>query len=129
MTEFVLAIDQGTTNTKALALDESGRVVARHSVQTPVAYPRPGWVEQSSDEIWRAATDAIDGCAAKLPEEAAIAAVGISNQRESVLLWRRSTGETIGPCVTWQCRRTSDRIDAIRTAEVEEKVVSETGLG
>jgi glycerol kinase len=129
MTGFVLAIDQGTTNTKSLALDQDGHIAARHSVPTPVSYPRPGWVEQSGDAIWRATTDAIEGCLAALPDDASLAAVGISNQRESVLLWRRSTGETIGPCVTWQCRRSSDRIDAIRSAEVEETVVSKTGLG
>ncbi len=129
MTGFVLAIDQGTTNTKALALDNHGRIAARHSVPTPVSYPRPGWVEQSGAAIWRATTDAIEGCVAVLPADASLAAVSISNQRESVLLWRRSTGETIGPCVTWQCRRSSDRIDAIRSARVEETVVSKTGLG
>ena len=58
-----------------------------------------------------------------------IAAIGISNQRETVLLWRRSTGETIGPCVTWQCRRSSDRVDALRTPAIEEAVESKTGLG
>ncbi|MGA8715514.1 MAG: FGGY family carbohydrate kinase, partial [Roseiarcus sp.] len=129
MTGFVLAIDQGTTNTKALALDNHGHIAARHSVPTPVSYPRPGWVEQSGAAIWRATTDAIEGCVAVLPADASLAAVSISNQRESVLLWRRSTGETIGPCVTWQCRRSSDRIDAIRSARVEETVVSKTGLG
>jgi glycerol kinase len=129
MSSFVLAIDQGTTNTKALALDQDGRIAARHSVPTPVAYPRPGWVEQSGDEIWRATTDAIAGCVSALPDRASIAAVSVSNQRESVLLWRRSTGKTIGPCVTWQCRRSSDRIDAIRTPKVEEAVISKTGLG
>ena len=129
MSAFVLAIDQGTTNTKALALDPDGRIVARHSVPTPIAYPRPGWVEQSGDEIWRATTAAIDGCLSVLPEPATIAAIGVSNQRETVLLWRRSTGETIGPCVTWQCRRSSDRIDALRTPAIEEAVESKTGLG
>jgi glycerol kinase len=129
MSAFVLAIDQGTTNTKALALDPDGRIVARHSVPTPIAYPRPGWVEQSGDEIWRATTAALDGCLKALPEKAKIAAIGISNQRETVLLWRRSTAETIGPCVTWQCRRSSDRIDALRTPDVEQSVVSKTGLG
>ena len=129
MSAFVLAIDQGTTNTKALALDPDGRIVARHSVPTPIAYPRPGWVEQSGDEIWRATTAAIDGCLSALPEPATIAAIGVSNQRETVLLWRRSTGETIGPCVTWQCRRSSDRIDALRTPAIEEAVQSKTGLG
>ena len=129
MSAFVLAIDQGTTNTKALALGADGRIVARHSVPTPIAYPRPGWVEQSGDEIWSATTAAIDGCLSALPEPVIIAAIGISNQRETVLLWRRSTGETIGPCVTWQCRRSSDRIDALRTPAIEEAVESKTGLG
>jgi glycerol kinase len=129
MSAFVLAIDQGTTNTKALALDSDGRIVARHSVPTPITYPRPGWVEQSGDAIWRATTEAMFGCLAALPGQVTIASIGISNQRETVLLWRRSTRETIGPCVTWQCRRSSDRIDALRTPDVEERVVSRTGLG
>jgi glycerol kinase len=129
MSAFVLAIDQGTTNTKALALDREGRIVARHSVPTPIAYPRPGWVEQSGDEIWRVTTAAVDGCLSALPASATIAAIGVSNQRETVLLWRRSTGETVGPCVTWQCRRSSDRIDALRTPAIEEAVESKTGLG
>jgi glycerol kinase len=129
MSVFVLAIDQGTTNTKALALDQDGRVAARHSVPTPVRYPRPGWVEQSGEEIWRATTAAIDGCLSTLPEQSKIAAIGVSNQRETVLLWKRSTGETIGPCVTWQCRRSSDRIDAIRTPDIERTLFSKTGLG
>lgn len=129
MTGYVLALDQGTSNTKALAFDSTGQVVARHSVPTPVHYPQPGWVEQSGWEIWRATLDAIEGCLANLPDGFNIAAIGVSNQRETVLLWRRSTGETIGPCVTWQCRRTSDRIDALRSREIEERVVATTGLG
>ena len=129
MSGFVLALDQGTTNTKALAIDEQGQIAARHSVSTPVRYPKPGWVEQSGAEIWSATVQAIEGCLAALPADRRLAAVGVSNQRESVLLWRRSTGETIGPCVTWQCRRSADRIDAIRSPEVEAAVVAKTGLG
>jgi glycerol kinase len=129
MQSFILALDQGTTNTKALALDADGRIAARHSVPTPIVYPRPGWVEQSGAEIWQATVGAIDGCLAALPELASIASLSISNQRESVMLWRRSTGETIGPCVTWQCRRSADRIDAIRNPKTEELVVAKTGLG
>jgi glycerol kinase len=129
MTGYILALDQGTTNTKALALDAEGRIVARHSVPTPVRYPKAGWVEQSAAEIWAATAEAIDGCLKALPEGATIAAVSVSNQRESVQLWRRSTGETIGPSVTWQCRRSADRIDAIRTPANEEAVAATTGLG
>jgi glycerol kinase len=129
MRALVLAIDQGTTNTKALALDTDGHIVARQSVPTPISYPRPGWVEQSGVEVWGATTAAIEGCVAALPDEGTIAAIGISNQRETVLLWRRSTGETVGPCVTWQCRRSSDRVDAVRAPETEEAVASKSGLG
>ena len=129
MSGYVLAIDQGTTNTKALALDADARVAAIYSVPTPIAYPRPGWVEQSGREIWAATMAAVDGCLAHLPEGGKIASLAISNQRETVLLWRRSTGRTIGPCVTWQCRRSSARIDALRTPEREARVAALTGLG
>jgi glycerol kinase len=129
MSGFILALDQGTTNTKALAIDGEGRIAARHSVPTPVRYPRPGWVEQSGAEIWSATVEAIEGCLAALPAEARPAAVSLANQRESVLLWRRSTGATIGPCVTWQCRRSADRVDALRAPATEEAVVATTGLG
>ena len=129
MTGYVLALDQGTTNTKAVALDAEARVAARHSAPTPVRYPRPGWVEQSGAEIWRATCEAIEGCLAALPPGATIAApLGVANQRETVLLWRRSTGEPIGPCVTWQCRRSADRIDRIRNPKTEEAVARTTGL-
>ena len=129
MRSFILALDQGTTNTKALAIDAQGRIAARHSVPTPIRYPKPGWVEQSGAEIWSATVEAIEGCLAALPADASLAAVSVSNQRESVLLWRRSTGETIGPCVTWQCRRSADRVDALRAPATEEAVVAKTGLG
>jgi glycerol kinase len=129
MSGFILALDQGTTNTKALAIDGQGRIAARHSVPTPVRYPKPGWVEQSGVEIWAATVEAIEGCLAALPAEARVAAVSVSNQRESVLLWRRSTGGSIGPCVSWQCRRSADRVDALRAPATEEAVAATTGLG
>ncbi len=129
MSGFILALDQGTTNTKALAIDGQGRIAARHSAPTPVRYPRLGWVEQSGAEIWSATVEAIEGCLAALPADARLAAVSVANQRESVLLLRRSTGVTIGPCVTWQCRRSADRVDALRAPATEEAVVATTGLG
>ena len=129
MSGYVLAIDQGTTNTKVLALDGDASVAAAFAVPTPVSYPRPGWVEQSASEIWRVTQAAIDGCLASLPTGAAVAAVAIANQRETVQLWRRSTGEPVGPCVTWQCRRSAKRIDALRSPETEERVAEISGLG
>jgi glycerol kinase len=129
MKGYVLAIDQGTTNTKSIALDADARVAASHAVPTPVRYPKPGWVEQSGDEIWSATLGAIQGCVARLPDGAKVATIAVTNQRESVLLWRRSTGETVGPCVTWQCRRSADRLDRLRSPELQESVTAKTGLG
>ena len=125
---FILAIDQGTTNSKALLLDEAGTVVARASAPVGVRYPQPGWVEQSPADIWQSVVKVIGECVAAAGSRT-IAAVGIANQRESVLLWHRRTGEPIGPCVTWQCRRSADRIHALRTPAFEHEVQATTGLG
>ena len=129
MSAHVLAIDQGTTNTKAL-----GAGCGRPHRGTPL---RADAGALSAARLGRAigrrdlARDDVRRSTAALapagPSE--IAAVAIANQRESVLLWRRSTGEPIGPCVTWQCRRSSDRIDAIRIPATEETVAATTGLG
>jgi len=129
MPPLVLAIDQGTTNTKALLIDARGKIAARGSSPVPVSYPQPGWVEQSGLQIWDSVLDATAKCLAQQQANAPIAAIGISNQRESVMLWDRRTGTPIGPCVTWQCRRSAARIEKLRTPEIEELVAARTGLG
>ena len=128
MASHVLAIDQGTTNSKALLIDEAGAVSASAAVPVPVAYPRPDWVEQSPHDLWETLVRAIAGCREQTANGAEIAAIGISNQRELVLLWDRVSGKPIGPCVTWQCRRSSGRIDRLRSPAVEAMVAERTGL-
>jgi glycerol kinase len=128
MTSGVLAIDQGTTNTKALLIDAAGGIVARASVPVAVTHPRPGWVEQSGEAIWLSVQAAVEACLKARPD-VKLASIGISNQRESVLLWDRRTGEAIGPCVTWQCRRSTERLAPLRRPEVEKLVADRTGLG
>ena len=128
MSRTILAIDQGTTNSKALLIDEKGAVVATAAVPVPVSYPQPGWVEQSPEELWGTLVRAVAACRKQAGEGTEIAAIGISNQRESVLLWDRATGRPIGPCVTWQCRRSAERIDRLRSPAVEEAVAAKTGL-
>ena len=91
----VLAIDQGTTNTKALLVDEGGRIVARASRPLTPTYPQPAWVEQDAGEIWRSVRECVDEVLEACPDVDPIA-VGISNQRESVVGWERKTGE-LGP--------------------------------
>jgi glycerol kinase len=128
MTAGVLAIDQGTTNTKALLIEASGEIIARASRPMAVTHPKPGWAEQSGGSLWRSVREAAAECLAARPD-VTLAAIGISNQRESVLLWDRATGDPLGPCVTWQCRRSAERLAPLRRPDIEKLVVSKTGLG
>jgi glycerol kinase len=128
MTSGVLAIDQGTTNTKALLIDASGAIVARASVPVVVTHPKAGWAEQSGEAIWQSVQTAVGECLAARPD-IRLASIGISNQRESVLVWDRATGAALGPCVTWQCRRSAERLMPLRRPEVEKLVADKTGLG
>lgn len=125
--DLILAIDQGTTNTKALLVDAAGRVVAAASVKVPVAFPRPGWVESDALELWGTVEAAIAACLDGV-DGARVAAVAVANQRESVLVWERATGRPLGPVVSWQCRRSTDICDVIRAGGDEELVRSRTGL-
>jgi glycerol kinase len=109
----VLAIDQGTTNTKALLVDvESGRVASEASAPTGVRFPAPGWVEQDAQEIWLATTAAVTACLKGLPG-ARVAAIAISNQRETAVCWSRSTGLPLGPALGWQDARTAQWCEAL----------------
>ena len=104
--EYILAIDQGTTNSKVLLIGRSGEIAASASRPVKIAFPQPGWVEQDGMDLWRSVADAVNDCLAQA-EGAEIAAIGVSNQRESAMVWDRRTGRPAGPCVIWQCRRTA----------------------
>ncbi len=124
----VLAIDQGTTNTKALLIDQEGRIVASASRPLAIHFPQPGWVEQDARELWASVVDAADECLARA-DGTVPAAIGISNQRESVVAWDRRTGAPVGPCVVWQCRRTAPFCAELRRRGCEEPLRERTGLG
>lgn len=124
----ILALDQGTTNSKALVIDESGRTVAQASRRVAVTYPQSGWAEQDPREIWATAQAVINEAAAGAPGQV-IVAIAISNQRESILIWEAATGAPIGPCILWQCRRSVERCEQLRAAGMEEFVAERSGLG
>lgn len=124
----ILAIDQGTTNSKAVIVDGAGRIVAAAARPVSTRFPRPGWVEQDARELWRTAVEAANECLERAGGTAP-AAIGISNQRESVLIWDRRTGEPQGPCITWQCRRTSEFCARLRARGMEKRLAERTGLG
>jgi len=123
----ILAIDQGTTNTKAVLLTGQGRILAQASRSMQVVYPKPGWAEQSASAIWATVMAVIEDIAKAA--DSSIAAIAISNQRESIVLWDAVTGEPVAPCVIWQCRRSSERCAALRRAGHEAEIVAKTGLG
>jgi glycerol kinase len=123
----VLAIDEGTTNAKAVLVSRTGEILATGSAPVPISHPQPGWVEQDAEAIWQATLAAIGACLAQAPDTA-IEALGISNQRESVLIWDRRTGAPLGPVLSWQCRRTAPACAALRAAGHEPGVIARTGL-
>ena len=125
-TGLILAVDQGTTNTKALAVDGSGDVVASASVPMHVAYPRPGWAEQSADDIWTAVTTVMAEVAKSTGP--VFDALAISNQRETIVVWDAETGRPIAPAIIWQCRRSVDICNAVRDRGHAERVEAKTGL-
>jgi len=125
--QVILAIDEGTTNSKAVLVDQAGGIIVSGSSPVPIAHPQSGWVQQDANEIWAATTKAIAACLQQAPD-VQIAALGISNQRESILIWDRKTGTPLGPVVTWQCRRTTVACDALKQAGHEPVVIAKTGL-
>ncbi len=129
MARFVVAIDQGTTGTTVLVFDLQGRVRGRGYSEFRQYYPRPGWVEHDAEEIWQVTQRVLRAAlrAAKArPHE--VAAVGITNQRETVVLWDRVSGRPVHRAIVWQDRRTAERCAQLRSQGLEEMVRNRTGL-
>ena len=126
---YILAIDQGTTSTRSVVLDAGGRV--RCSAQRELAqhYPQPGWVEHDAEEIWQASVDTARRALAQAGLGARdIAGIGITNQRETTVVWERASGKPIARAIVWQDRRTAERCAALRAAGHAEAVQAKTGL-
>lgn len=127
MAKLLLAIDSGTTSTRALAFDRAGRVVASAARPLPQAFPAPGWVEHDAAAIRDLTREVAEAVVAEVGAEA-IAAVGLANQRETAVAWDRETGVPLAPAIVWQDRRTADRCEALRACGHEALVQERTGL-
>lgn len=128
-TEFVLGIDQGTTGSTVLAFDARGRVRSRGYAELPQHFPKPGWVEHRGSEIWDTTLRALRSALGPLGgARTRIAAIGITNQRETTLFWDRATSRACGPAIVWQDRRTAARCAALKRAGHEGDVARRTGL-
>ena len=125
----VLALDQGTTSSRALLLDEAGRVVGQAQQEITQHFPRPGWVEHDPAEIWRTQRETARAALSEAGVPAsAVAAVGITNQRETTVVWDRATGEPVHPAIVWQDRRTADACARLAAAGWADAVRQRTGL-
>lgn len=123
---YVIAIDQGTTNTKAILVDGSGRVVAKASAPLKSSYPRPGWAEQSAEDIWASVQAVVADIVATGACD--IAGLAIANQRETLVVWDAATGRSITPAILWQCRRTAKACETLIANGSDPAVTDATGL-
>jgi glycerol kinase len=124
---FILAIDQGTTSSRAILFDASARPVASHSVEIQQYYPANGWVEHDPEEIW-STTLTCCRVAMKGISATEVAGIGITNQRETAVAWDRATGKPLYRAIVWQDRRTADRCRALKARKLEPKITRRTGL-
>jgi glycerol kinase len=129
MKKYILALDQGTTSSRAILFDHQGQILGSAAQEFPQYFPQPGWVEHDPNEIWRSQI----AVARKVLldnhiESNQILAIGIANQRETTVVWDRATGEPIAPAIVWQDRRTADACEALRLAGKAKKITDITGL-
>jgi glycerol kinase len=128
MADFILVIDEGTTSTRAIVYDRQFGEVALAQEEVALQYPADGWVEQNGEEIWSRTLSVCRTVIAKAGGADRIAAIGITNQRETTLVWERMTGKPIAPAIIWQDRRTAAACDALKAKGNEAAVQDETGL-
>lgn len=127
--KYVMALDQGTTSSRCILFDHSGEICSLAQKEYTQYYPKPGWVEHNPREIWSSQLSvAIEAMAEVGATASDIAAIGITNQRETTIVWDKKTGEPVYPAIVWQCRRTADLIDNLLEKGYGEKIKEKTGL-
>jgi glycerol kinase len=129
MKDFILALDQGTTSSRAIVFDHNGLPVATAQKEFTQIYPKPGWVEHDPDEIWSTqAGVALEAITEAGIESVNIACIGITNQRETTVVWNRKTGKPVYNAIVWQDRRTADFCDQLKRNGQSMKILEKTGL-
>ena len=129
MAQYIMALDAGTTSNRCILFDQEGRVRAAAQKEFPQIFPKPGWVEHDAREIWATQLGVAVEAMGKIGATAAdIAAIGITNQRETTVVWDRATGEPMYNAIVWQCRRTSAYCDELKARGYAEAIRRKTGL-
>ena len=131
MAKYVMALDAGTTSNRCIIFDQKGNMIAGAQKEFTQFFPHPGWVEHDASEIWQTqlivAREAMKKAGAEYSD---IAAIGITNQRETTILWDRATGQPVSHAIVWQCRRTADFTEELKAKNpgIVEKFRKKTGL-
>ena len=127
--KYIIALDQGTTSSRAVVFDELGRIVGSHGIEFRQIYPKPGWVEHDPQDILNSQVTALKKAVeiSGIPVNS-IAAIGITNQRETTLIWERTTGKTLGNAIVWQCRRTAPIVERLKKDGLSSIITNRTGL-
>lgn len=129
MKKYIMALDQGTTSSRCILFDKSGRMCSQAQQEFEQLYPKPGWVEHDPMEIWSSQMSVAAQALAKIGADANdIAAIGITNQRETTIVWNKRTGQPVYHAIVWQCRRTADMIDGIEAEGFDVYLRNTTGL-
>ena len=129
MAKYIMALDAGTTSNRCILFDKTGKMCSVAQREFTQYFPKPGWVEHDADEIWASqlgvAVEAMNKIGATADD---IAGIGITNQRETVIVWNKNTGEPIYHAIVWQCRRTSEYCDELKAKGLTETFREKTGL-
>ncbi|MBC7661423.1 MAG: glycerol kinase GlpK [Chitinophagaceae bacterium] len=125
---YILSLDQGTTSSRALLIDQKGRVAGLAQKEFKQIYPQPSWVEHDPGEIWASQFEVLKELTSKLKKDDVIAAIGITNQRETTVIWDRKTGKPIYNAIVWQDRRTADQCERWKERGLAEHIQQKTGL-
>ena len=129
MSKYIIALDQGTTSSRAVIFDKSGAFVASHAIEFPQIYPKPGWVEHNPEDIYTSQVNALKLVVQKAAIDAKdIAAIGVTNQRETTIVWERATGKPLMNAIVWQCRRTAPLVERLKKDGLGNTIRDRTGL-
>ena len=129
MAKYVMALDAGTTSNRCILFNEKGEMCSVAQKEFTQYFPQPGWVEHDADEIWSTQLEVAKEAMANVNDTAAdIAAIGITNQRETTIVWDKNTGEPVYHAIVWQCSRTSEYCDSLKDKGLTDKFREKTGL-
>ncbi len=129
MQQYIMALDQGTTSSRCILFDKAGSICSMAQKEFTQIYPKPGWVEHNPREIWASQMAVVTEAMANIDVSAQdIAAIGITNQRETTIVWDKKTGKPVYNAIVWQCRRTAQMIDSLKEQGYEEMIRQKTGL-